>query len=91
MDESVKVILKKLDDIDSRLKSLEGPNSAPAAETKKVERDLLFGKALEVMNKYDEISSKQLSDALKIDAKRAEGLMDQMEAAGIGTCYMKEA
>jgi hypothetical protein len=37
------------------------------------------------------MSSKQLSDALKIDVKRAETIMDQMEAAGIGTCYMKEA
>jgi len=57
---------------------------------KKVERDPLFSKALEVMDKYDEISSKQLSDSLKIDVKRTEVIMDQMEAAGIGTCYTKE-
>lgn len=91
MDESVKMILKKLDDIDGRLKSLEGPVvSPPVSEAKNVERDPLFAKALETLDKYDEISSKQLSEALKIDQKRAEVIMDQMEAAGIGTCYMKE-
>jgi len=95
MDESVKVILKKLDDIDNRLKSLETPGSdtLKVTETKgtKVERDPLFSKALEVMDKFDELSSKQLSDALKIDVKRAEIIMDQLEAAGFGTCYMKDA
>ncbi|MBI5126910.1 hypothetical protein HZA76_00430 [Candidatus Roizmanbacteria bacterium] len=95
MDESVKVILKKLDDIDSRLKNLESPHSdgPKMSETKtvKVERDPLFSKAVEVMDKADEISSKQLSESLKIDVKRAETIMDQLEAAGLGTCYMKEA
>lgn len=93
MDDSVKVILKKLDDIDSRLKSLEQPHSTEAVDllsAKKVERDPLFSKALEAMDKYDEMSSKQLADNLKIDVKRAETIMDQLEAAGIGTCYMKE-
>ncbi len=93
MDESVKVILKKLDDIDSRLKSLEGPNTTSGvneAKVVKVERDPLFSKAIEVMDKMDEISSKQLSESLKIDVKRAETIMDQLEAAGLGTCYIKE-
>lgn len=93
MDDSVKVILKKLDDIDSRLRSLEVPGSANIGmePAKKIERDPLFHKAVEVMDKIDEISSKQLSEALKIDLKRAEAIMDQLEAAGLGTCYMKEA
>jgi DNA segregation ATPase FtsK/SpoIIIE-like protein len=98
MDESVKVILKKLDDIDARIKNLEvsavdvlKPADVVNVAKVKVDRDPLFSKALEVMDKYDEMSSKQLSDALKIDVKRAETIMDQMEAAGIGTCYMKEA
>lgn len=91
MDESVKVILKKLDDIDSRLKTLEGPIATPAiAEAKKVERDPLFPKAMELMDKHDEISSKQLSEAFKIDVKRAEVILDQLEVAGLGTCYMKD-
>ncbi|MCL4364625.1 hypothetical protein M1328_05310 [Patescibacteria group bacterium] len=91
MDESVKMILKKLDDIDGRLRDLEKPGAVqenPAVA--KIDRDPLFSKALEVMDKYDEISSKMLSDALKIDVKRAEAIMDQMETAGIGTCYTKE-
>ena len=96
MDESVKVILKKLDDIDSRLKSIENPKNQPHSTSevdggeKKVERDPLFSKALEVMDKYDEMSSKQLVEALKIDVKRAETILDQLETAGLGTCYMKE-
>ncbi len=92
MDDSVKVILKKLDDIDGRLKSLERPNStSQVGEAKKVERDPLFPKALEVMDKHDELSAKMLAEALRIDVKRAETIMDQMEAAGLGTCYTKDA
>jgi hypothetical protein len=56
----------------------------------KTERDPLFGKALEMMDKFDELSSKQLVEALKIDIKRAETILDQLESAGLGTCYMKE-
>ena len=87
----MKVILKKLDEIDSRLKGIENPSLATVSVTdKKVERDPLFAKALEIMDKLDEVSSKQLTEALKIDVKRAETIMDQMEAAGLGTCYTKE-
>ena len=93
----VKVILKKLDEIDSRLKSIEGVKTASVttqrvSETKdaKIERDPLFGRALEMMDKFDEMSSKQLVEALKIDLKRAETILDQLETAGLGTCYMKE-
>ena len=95
MDDSVKVILKKLDDIDSRLKSIEGVKTPPTlrvseAKETKVERDPLFGKALEIMDKYDEMSSKQLQETLKIDQKKADSILDQLETAGFGTCYMKE-
>lgn len=91
MDESVKVILKKLDEIDSRLKSIEGVKT-PSSEAKesKIERDPLFGKALEMMERQDEMSSKQLQETLKIDQKRADVILDQLESAGLGTCYMKE-
>ncbi len=88
MDDSVKVILKKLDDIDSRLKSIEGVKT-PVKETK-VERDPLFSKALEMMDKFDEMSSIQLQEVLKIDQKRADTILDQLETAGLGTCYMKD-
>ncbi len=98
MDDSVKVILKKLDDIDSRLKSIEGGKTSAAptlrvseAKEAKNERDPLFGKALEMMDKFDEMSSRQLQEALKVDQKRADTILDQLESAGLGTCYMKEA
>lgn len=98
MDESVKVILKKLDEIDSRLKSIEGVKVATVttqrvseAKEAKIERDPLFSKALEMMDKFDEMSSKQLVEELKIDQKRADTILDQLETAGLGTCYMKEA
>jgi DNA segregation ATPase FtsK/SpoIIIE-like protein len=97
MDDSVKVILKKLDEIDSRLKSIEGVKTTAAttqrvteAKEAKIERDPLFGRALEMMDKFDEMSSKQLQDELKIDVKRANTILDQLETAGLGTCYMKE-
>lgn len=97
MDESVKVILKKLDEIDNRLKSIEGVKVASVttqrvseAKEAKIERDPLFSKALEMMDKFDEMSSKQLVEALKIDQKRADTILDQLETAGLGTCYMKE-
>jgi len=92
MDDSVKMILKKLDDIDNRLRHLENPTTTASVlkSEKKIDRNPLFSKALEIMDKYDEISSKMLAEALKIDVKIAEVIMDQMEAAGIGICYTKE-
>lgn len=100
MDDSVKVILKKLDDIDSRLKSIEGvkPSSSPSPSPSptlrvseaKIERDPLFSKALEMMDRFDEMSSRQLQEVLKIDTKRADNILDQLETAGLGTCYMKD-
>ena len=96
MDDSVKVILKKLDEIDSRLKSIEGvkiPSTLRVSETKetKIQRDPLFSKALEMMDKFDEMSSSRLKESLKVDKKRADAILDQLESAGLGTCYMKEA
>ncbi|MCS6956815.1 MAG: hypothetical protein NZM02_03170 [Patescibacteria group bacterium] len=91
MDNAIKVILKKLDDIENRLKDLENP--APASEStapKTIKKDPLFSKAVEIMDKYDEISALQLAKELGVDQKRAEEIMDQMEAAGLGTCIMKE-
>lgn len=90
MEDSVKVILKKLDEIDSRLKSIEGGGPVSEAKEAKIERDPFFSKALEMMDKFDEMSSKQLMEALKIDQKRADSILDQLETAGLGTCYMKE-
>lgn len=94
MNNAVQIILKKLEEIDSRLKNLEASTSSDnknqTDQPKPFKKDPLFSKALEVINKYDEISSADLAKELKIDIKRAEEIMDQLEAAGIGTCYTKE-
>ncbi|GAB4219501.1 MAG: hypothetical protein Fur009_5980 [Candidatus Microgenomates bacterium] len=95
MDNAVQIILKKLEEIDSRLRNLETPISSHDSKNqtdhpKPFKKDPLFSKALEIINNYDEISSSDLAEKLKIDVKRAEEIMDQLEAAGIGTCYTKE-
>ncbi len=95
MDNAMTIILKKLDEIDKRLKNLEmSRDQMLIATTQKAttppQRDPLFLKAVEVMEKYDEISSATLEKALKIDKTRAEKLLDQLEEAGYGTCYWKE-
>ncbi len=95
MDEStIKFIIKKLEDIDRKIAQLEKGNVETNFQTQQVlplqQRDPLFSKALEVIDKHDEISAQELAKALKIDVKRAETIMDQLELAGIGTCYMKE-
>lgn len=92
MDNAIKIILKKLDDIENRIKTLESREKATEEkpELPKIERDPLFSKAVEIMDKYDELSAPDLAKELKIDVKRAEVIMDQMEASGLGTCYTKE-
>ncbi len=94
MDKFVQKILKKLEEIDARLRQLEKPvltdNSEKTPQANPIKKDPLFAQALEVIDKYDEISAQQLAQALKIDVKRAEAIMDQMEAAGLGICYTKE-
>ncbi|MCS7093200.1 MAG: hypothetical protein NZL96_02105 [Patescibacteria group bacterium] len=91
MDQNLKIILKKLDEIENRLRSLEIvtlKEKNPSED--KVERDPLFPKAVEVIDKYGEISSIKLAKELRVDQRRAESIMDQMEAAGIGFCFTKE-
>ncbi len=99
MDNSLKIILKKLEEIDNRIKRLEEKKISPQSKNEtnedkstitSVNCDPLFDKAVEIINKYDEISSKKLAEELKIDIERAEKIMDQMEAAGLGVCYTKE-
>ena len=99
MDDSLKIILKKLEEIDNRIKHLEeksislSPKNQPSEKTPSPpssQRDPLFAKAVEIMEKHEEISSFTLQQALKIDKTRAEKILDQLEAAGFGTCYWKE-
>ncbi len=84
---TINLILKKLDNIEKRLSYLESPNEN---QIEKKDRDPLFSKALEVIDRYDEISAQQLAKELKVDIKRAEKIMDDLENAGIGICYIKD-
>jgi DNA segregation ATPase FtsK/SpoIIIE-like protein len=95
MDNSLKVILSKLDDIDGRLKTLETgkshpPGRGPQTPLRPADRDPLFAKAVEIMEKHEEISALTLQQALKIDKSRAEKLLDALEAAGYGECSWRE-
>lgn len=100
MDDPLKLILKKLAEIDNRLKKLEtskritsevkSQTAADKTASSVSQHDPLFAKAVEIMEKYDEISASTLQQALKIDKARAEKLLDELEAAGYGTCYWKE-
>lgn len=90
INNTFQLILKKLDNIENRLKTLE-QESPPQNQSKaQANRDPFFSKAIEIINKYEEISAQQLAKELKIDLKRAENLMDQLEEAGLGVCYTKE-
>lgn len=86
-DNTIKIILKKLDDIENRIKALELGEKIEIAKT---ERDPLFSKAVEIIDRYEELSALDLAKELKIDVKRAEKIMDQLEASGLGICYTKE-
>ena len=93
MTNAVDIILKKLDQIEERLKKLEREESPRTPETsslKKIDRDPLFSKALAIIDQYEEISASQLAKELGVDTKRAEKIMDELEEAGIGVCYTKE-
>lgn len=89
MDNALQIILKKLDNIENRLKILE-QTPIPANQTISNTRDPLFPKAVEIIDKYEEISAQELASQLKVDLKRAEKIMDELEKAGLGTCYTKE-
>lgn len=100
MEDPLKLILKKLDEIENRLKRLEtSKNIASSVQIQTApdqteppvsQHDPFFAKAVEILEKYDEISSATLQQTLKIDKARAEKLLDELEAAGYGTCYWKE-
>lgn len=87
MDDALKQILKKLDNIEDRVRKMEGNTSKPGER----QRDSLFEKATHVILNYDEVSTSKLQKLLGIDVKRAEHILDQLEKAGYGQCYMGEA
>lgn len=94
MEDTLQKILKKLDTIESRLNTVEGkqPTVNRSEVTKSIEKDLLFDKAVAVINKIEsEISTSEMQKQLGVDFKRAEKILDQLVEAGFGITYMGEA
>lgn len=95
MEDSLKIILQKLNEIDTRLKKIEvEPLSSgkPATPNQKKQPDqsFLFTKAVEIAKKYDEITAVQMQKMLGVDLPQAEKIFDQLAAAGLGTCEWVE-
>lgn len=96
MDNNLKIILEKLDQIEKRIKRLEGSEekltekiSLPKMQKK--ERDSFFEKAWQVILQSErDLSSSELAKRLNVDLKRAEAIMDQLQEAGLGMVYEKE-
>lgn len=89
MDDAAKIILKKLEEIDGRLKKIEG-DEKPSKQEKKDSRDPLFAKATQVIQKYDEVTTTQMQKLLGVDQMRAEKILDQLEEAGMGQCVWED-
>lgn len=89
MDDAAKIILKKLEEIDGRLKKIEG-DEKPVKQEKKDLRDPLFAKATQVIQKYDEVTTTQMQKLLVVDQVRAEKILDQLEEAGLGQCVWED-
>ncbi len=96
MDNALKVILEKLDQIEKRIKKLEGSKeeiseTASLTQLLKKERDPLFEKAWQVVLQTEgDLSLSELAKKLNIDEKRAEAIMDQLQEVGLGMVYEKE-
>ncbi len=96
MDNTSKLILDKLTSIESRLGKLETGSHdnkksvEPTIASAPHSRDALFGKALSLLEKYEEIPSALLQKELAVDEKKANLLLDQLEEAGYGSCYFGE-
>ena len=97
MDNVLHTILKKLDIIESRLKTVETtPSTSPARMQKpevRVTKDELADRAWDIIskNEKEELSADFLAKGLGIDVKRAEKIFDQLESAGYGSCSWREA
>jgi hypothetical protein len=97
MDNILQTILKKLEGIDERMRTLEGGKLKVEVGIKpKVmipeKKDELLEKAWSIISKTEgeEISTDYLMKALGVDEKRVEKIFDQLEAEGYGTCEWKE-
>lgn len=85
MEDTLNIILSKLQNIESRLFKVEGKKSESQPKP-----DPLLHKALEIANRHEEVPSSLLQKELRIDVKRAEKIMDELEKAGYGECYFAD-
>ena len=98
MDDAAKIILKKLEEIDHRLKTIESEKKTGSAASQKTVspqvnkdlRDPLFNRAVQVVERYDELPATLLQKLLSVDMSRAEKILDQLEQAGLGQCVWEE-
>jgi DNA segregation ATPase FtsK/SpoIIIE-like protein len=98
MNESINLILKKLDEIEKRIIKLEGKEVVKEEIEKEfkgsyvsTKKDPLFNQAWEIiLNEQDDVSVSYLAEKLKISQERASLIMDQLAEAGFGVCYTKE-
>jgi predicted HTH transcriptional regulator len=92
MDNNVlQLILKKLEEIDERVKKIESGTIQIEKKEEEEEKDPLFFKALKIVEKREETPASFLSKELGIDQKRAEKILDQLAYAGYGETYWGEA
>jgi DNA-binding MarR family transcriptional regulator len=92
MDNNVlQLILKKLEEIDERVKKIEGGTIKIEKKEEEEEKDPLFFKALKIVEKREETPASFLAKELGIDQKRAEKILDQLAYAGYGETYWGEA
>jgi len=91
MDKTLELVLKKLEEIEKRLKKIEGGKFVEEKKEEGDKRDLLFGQALKIIERYEEVPASLLAKELKIDQKRAEAILDQLAAFGYGEVFWGEA
>jgi len=90
MDNNVlQLILKKLEEIDERVKKIEKGNVK--IDGMEEEKDPLLHQALKIIEKREETPTSVLAKELNIDHKRAEKILDQLAQAGYGETYWGEA
>ena len=88
---TLQLILKKLEEIDEKVKKIEGGKVKMETENKEESKDPLFGQALKIVEKREETPAGVLAKELNIDQKRAEKILDQLAKAGYGETYWGEA
>jgi hypothetical protein len=88
---TLQLILKKLEEIDERVKKIESGAIKIEKKEEEEEKDPLFFKALKIVEKREETPASFLAKELAIDQKRAEKILDQLAKSGYGETYWGEA